>query len=111
MTILVEQVMKKVRTIFLLRRLVLPCLFSIAAALVVASTVSISHVIANMPSFSPTLADISAFAQFFAGAFAHTDVVVKCALVAGTLFLLMTLKGIVDSFRLVGYSASMQKAQ
>ncbi len=96
---LANQVMAKVRTIFLLRRLVMPCAFLVIAAAVVGSTVSISHVIANMPALS-SLVDIPAVAAFFARAFAHADVVVKSALVAGTLFLLLTLKGMVDGIRL-----------
>jgi len=97
--------MKKVRRIFLLRRLVAPSAFFVVATAVVVSTVSVSHVIANMP----TLADIPAVTNFFVAAFAHTDVVVKSALVAGTLFLLLTLKGIVDSLRLVGMHRSLQR--
>ncbi|HEU5114334.1 MAG TPA: hypothetical protein VFT82_01050 [Candidatus Paceibacterota bacterium] len=97
-----NQIMKKVRMIFLMRRLAAPFVFLVAASVVVASTVSVSHVIANMPA----LLDIPAVMRFFAAAFAHTDVVVKCALVAGTLFLVVTLKGVVDSFK---FSASLQR--
>ncbi len=103
MTILMNEVMTRVRRIFLLRRLALPSVFALVAVAVIASTVSVSHVIANMPAFI----DIPAVAAFLARAFAHTDVVVKSALVAGTLFLLLTLKGIVDGIRL---SSVLQKA-
>lgn len=88
--------MKKVRTVFLMRRLVAPfAIFAVAAA-VVASTVSVSHVIANMP----TAADMQAFLRFFASAFAHTDIIVKSALVAGIAFLGITLKGLLDTSRI-----------
>jgi len=101
MTLLANQVMAKVRTVFLLRRLAAPFAFLIIAAAVVGSTVSIGHVISNMPNF----VDIPAVAAFLARAFAHTDVVVKSALVAGTLFLLLTLKGMVDGLRLASVRA------
>jgi hypothetical protein len=87
-------VMKKVRTIFLLRRIAAPFVFLVAASGVVASTVSISNVISNMP-----VSDIRAVAKFFAAAFAHADVVVKCALVAGLVLLVITLKRLVESVR------------
>ncbi|HEU0081021.1 MAG TPA: hypothetical protein VFQ72_03285 [Candidatus Paceibacterota bacterium] len=103
MTLIMDRVMAKVRTIFLLRRLAVPAIFLVVACAVVGSTVSVSNVIANMPS----LVDIPAIAGFYARAFAHADVVVKSALVAGTLFLLLTLKGVVDSVRL---STALQKA-
>ncbi|HEY0908083.1 MAG TPA: hypothetical protein VGE35_01910 [Candidatus Paceibacterota bacterium] len=88
--------MRKVRTIFLMRRLVAPFAFLAVAVAVIVSTVSVSHVIENMP----TIADFQATFNFFASAFAHTDVIVKSALVAGLVFLLVTLKGIADSVRL-----------
>ncbi len=97
--------MKKVRTIFLLRRLAAPFVFLVAAVAIVGSTVSVSHVIANMPA----IVDIPAVMRFFAAAFAHTDIVVKSALVAGTVFLIMTLKGAIDSVRLAGAHASLQR--
>lgn len=95
--------MIKVRRIFLIRKLAAPFVFLVAAAVVVGSTVSVSHVLANMPA----ALDIPAVMRFFAAAFAHADVIVKSALVAGTLFLLMILKGAIDSIRFVG---SLQKA-
>ena len=97
-----NEIMRKVRRVFLLRRLAAPFAFLVAATAVVASTVSVSHVIANMPA----IVDIPAVMHFLVAAFAHTDIVVKSALVAGTLFLLMTLKGVVDSLRL---AASLQR--
>ena len=99
MTAIKNEVMKRVRKVFLLRRIAAPFVFLVAAAIVVASTVSVSHVIANMP----TLADIQAVASFLAAAFAHADVVVKCALVAGLASLIVTLKGAIESFRISGF--------
>ena len=48
----------------------------------------------------PDLLNIQAVARFFAAAFAHTDIVIKSALVAGLVFLVLTLKGLIDSRRL-----------
>ncbi|MEN9622117.1 MAG: hypothetical protein RLZZ67_551 [Candidatus Parcubacteria bacterium] len=95
MTVITNSIMKKVRVIFLMRRLVTPFAFLSAAVVVLVSTVSVSHVIQNMP----TLIDVHAVVKFFALAFAHTDVVVKSALVAGTLFLGFTFKGLIESIR------------
>jgi hypothetical protein len=95
MTAIKNEVMIRVRRLFLVRKLAAPFVFLAVSMVVVASTVSISHVIANMPK-----ADIQALARFVAVAFAHTDVVVKCALVAGIAFLFMTLRGIIASVRL-----------
>lgn len=67
----------------------------------VISTVSVSNVISNMPVMS----DITAVARFFAAAFAHTDVIVKCALVAGLVLLLLVLKGLIESIRLTSERA------
>jgi len=86
----------------MLRRLAAPFVFLVATSAVIGSTVSVSHVIANMPA----VVDIPAVMRFFAAAFAHTDVVVKSALVAGLVFLLFTLKGVVDSLR---YTHSLQR--
>lgn len=105
MTVIANEIMKKVRLVFLLRRLAAPVVFLVAASAVVASTVSVSHVIANMPSF----VDIPAVMRFVAAAFAHTDVVVKSALVAGTLFLVLVLKGLVDSLRLGSSLSALQR--
>ena len=69
MTLLASEVMKKVRTIFLLRRIAAPLVVSVAAIAIVASTVSVGNVIANMPD----LVDIRAVARFFAAAFAHKN--------------------------------------
>ena len=96
MTIIADNIMKKVRMIFLVRRLVTPFAFFAAAFVVLVSTVSISHVIQNMPA----IVDIQAVLKFFAASFVHTDVIVKSALVAGTIFLSFTLKGIFESFRI-----------
>ncbi len=103
MTVIANNIMRKVRTIFLVRRLVAPFAFLAAAVAVIVSTVSVSHVIENMP----TIADMQAMFNFFASAFAHTDVIVKSALVAGLVFLLATLKGVVDSVR---FGATLVKA-
>ncbi len=95
--------MKKVRTIFLLRRIAAPFVVFVAASAMIASTVSVGNVIANMPN----LVDIRAVTSFFVAAFAHTDIVIKCALVAGLAFLVMTLKGAIESLRL---ASSLERA-
>lgn len=102
MTLLANEVMKRVRTIFLLRRIAAPFAVFIAASVVVISTVSVGNVLANMPD----LVDIRAVTKFFVAAFAHTDIVIKCALVAGLAFLVMTLRGFVESAKL---SSSLQR--
>jgi hypothetical protein len=89
------EVMKKVRTIFLLRRLVAPFVVFAAALAIIASTVSVSNVLSNMPE----IVDIRALVQFFVAAFAHTEVLIKSVLVAGLVFLVLTLKGLVESKR------------
>ncbi|MEK7163112.1 MAG: hypothetical protein AAB775_00150 [Patescibacteria group bacterium] len=91
-----NEIMKKVRTIFLLRRLALPSVVFVASISIVISTVSVSQVIANMPE----IVDIKSVTQFFVAAFAHTDIVIKSALVAGLVFLALTLKGALESRRL-----------
>jgi hypothetical protein len=96
MTLLASEVMKKVRTIFILRRLAAPFVVFLASSAIVFSTVSVGNVIANMPD----LFDIQALARFFASAFAHTDIVVRSALVAGTLFFIVTLRGFKESAKL-----------
>lgn len=98
MTVLANQIMKRVRTIFLMRRLVAPFAFFAAALVVTVSTVSVSHVIENMPE----LVNIQALFSFFASAFAHTDIIVKSALVAGIVSLGITLKGLIDSVHFSG---------
>jgi hypothetical protein len=94
--------MHKVRIIFLLRRFAAPFVVFAASLAIVASTVSISNVISNMPA----LFDIQAVITFLAYAFAHTDIVIKSALVAGTIFLGLTMKGALDAIRL---SSVLQK--
>ncbi len=96
MTVLADNIMKKVRTIFLMRRLVTPFAFFSAALVVLVSTVSVSHVIDNMP----TIFEVGAVFRFFALAFAHTDLIVKSVLVAGTVSLLVTFKGALESVRI-----------
>lgn len=96
MTVITNNVMKKVRIIFLMRRLLLPLTFFTVAIVTILSTVSISHVIENMP----VIVNMEAVIRFFVFAFAHTEIVVKSALVAGTVFLGFTLKGLIDSIRL-----------
>lgn len=91
-----NEIMKKVRTIFLWRRLALPSVVFVASVVVIISTVSVSQVIANMPE----IVDIKSVARFFAAAFAHTDIVIKSALVAGLVFSVLTLKGALESRRL-----------
>jgi hypothetical protein len=90
------EVMKKVRTIFLLRRLAAPFVIFIASVAIIVSTVSVSNVLSNMPD----LVDIQAVARFFVAAFAHTDIVIKSALVAGFVFLVLTLRGLIETKRL-----------
>ena len=89
--------MKKVRTIFLLRRLAAPFVVFVASIVIVTSTVSVSHVIANMPE----IFDIRATFKFFVEAFAHTETLIKSALVAGLVFSILTLKGVFESRRIV----------
>lgn len=103
MTLLANDVMKKVRTIFFLRRIAAPFAVFAAALAIVASMVSVGNVIANMPN----LLDIRAVTSFFVAAFAHTDIVIKCALVAGLTFFLMTLRGLFEGARL---SSSLGRA-
>jgi hypothetical protein len=100
MAIVLHDVMNKVERIYFLRKFAAPLAFFLTATAVLLSTVSVSHVIANMPAFI----DLRAVVQFFAAAFAHTHAVVQFALVAGIAFLLWTLKGLVDSVR---FTASM----
>lgn len=97
MTLLANNIMKKVRMIFLMRRLVTPFAFFAAALVVLVSSVSVSHVVQNMP----TVVDIQAVLKFFASAFAHTDLIVKSALVAGMLFLGITCRGLFQSVRML----------
>jgi hypothetical protein len=92
-----NEIMKKVRTIFLLRKLAAPFTVFAASIVIVISTVSVSHVIANMPE----ILDIQAVIKFFVTAFAHTDIVIKSALVAGLVFMILTLKGVIESRRIV----------
>lgn len=98
-----HEIMKKVRTIFLLRRGALPFAVFLAASVIVTSTVSVFNVIANMPD----IIDIQAVVRFFVAAFAHTDIVIKSALVAGLVFLVLTLRGLIEIKRL---SVSLKKA-
>jgi len=69
---------------------------SVVSIVIVTSTVSVSHVIANMPE----IFDIGAVIKFFVAAFAHTDIVIKSALVAGLIFMVLTLKGVAETRRL-----------
>ncbi|MEK7607459.1 MAG: hypothetical protein AAB484_00840 [Patescibacteria group bacterium] len=94
--ILASKVMKKVRTIFFLRRFVTPFVVLMTSTVIIVSTVSVSNVIANMPD----LFNIQAVVKFFSAAFAHADIVIKSALVAGLVFLVLTLKGAIESRRL-----------
>jgi hypothetical protein len=91
------EVMLRVERIFFLRKFAAPFIFFIAATLIIVSTVSVQHVVANMPA----VFDVGALIKFFASAFAHTQSVVQFALVAGFAFLLWTLKGLIDSVRFV----------
>lgn len=103
MTHIKVQVMNKVRTVYFLRRTLAPFIFLVGAAVVIASTVSVSNVISNMPVVS----DISALTKFFVAAIAHTDVVVKSALVAGLIMLLLVLKGLIEGIRFSSVQAEI----
>ena len=98
-----NRVMKKVRAIFLLRRLAAPFVVFSALAVIIASAVSVSNVIANMPD----IVNIQAVMKFFLAAFAHTDFAIKSALVAGLISLVLILKGLIEGRRL---SLTLQKA-
>lgn len=97
------EVMKKVRSIFLLRRLIAPFVVFAALIAIIASTISVSNVIANMPD----IVNIQAVMKFFIAAFAHTEIAIKSALVAGLVFLGLILKGIIEGRRL---SMTLEKA-
>lgn len=103
MTHIKVQVMKRVRAVFLLRKTLAPFVFLVGAAVLIVSTVSVSNVISNMP----VLSDVSALTKFFVAAIAHTDVIVKSALVAGLIMLLLVLKGLVDGIRLSSLQAKI----
>jgi hypothetical protein len=92
-------VMKKVRMIFILRRLFAPFVVFAAATAIVVSTVSVGNVLHNMPD----LFDIQAVVKFFVAAFAHTETLIKSALVAGIAFGLFTLKGLFESRRISSF--------
>jgi hypothetical protein len=100
MAIVLNEVMKRVDRIFLIRRLAAPLAFLLAATAVVCSTVSVSHVIANMPA----VFNVGAVVTFFAAAFAHTQSAVQIALVAGIAFLLWTVRGIIESARFSAFA-------
>lgn len=95
---LTDSVMKKVKIIFLVRRIATPFVFFIGSVVIIFSTVSVSNVISNMPA-----SDILAVTKFFAAAFAHTDVIVKSALVAGLVLSVLMLKGLIESLKLLSY--------
>lgn len=78
-------------------------IFVFLAVAIIISTVSVTNVVANMPD----LVDIQAVAKFFVAAFAHADIVIKSALVAGIAFFVVTLKGLLGGIRV---TAAIQKA-
>ena len=96
MTYIMSEAMKRVRRIYVLRRLAAPFVVCLGSIVVIVSTVSVMSVLENMPN----LFDIQAVAKFFVAAFAHTDIVIKSALVAGIAFLIMTLKRAFETLRL-----------
>ncbi|HEY9480989.1 MAG TPA: hypothetical protein VIR98_02025 [Candidatus Paceibacterota bacterium] len=106
MAIVMNEVMKRVNRIFLLRRAAVPLVFLLAAVVMVLSTVSVSHVIANMPA----VFDLKAVVAFFASAFAHTQMIVQLALVAGSAFLLWTIKGLIEFVRIQTVDIPVPKA-
>jgi hypothetical protein len=91
-----NEAMKKVRRIYVLRRLAAPFVVFLGSLVIIATTVSVPSVFENMPD----LFDIQAVARFFLSAFAHTDIVIKSALVAGIAFLIMTLLRTFETVRL-----------
>jgi hypothetical protein len=103
MTYIMNEAMKRVRRIYVLRRLAAPFVVCLCSVAVIASTVSVASVLRNMPD----LFDIQAVARFLLAAFAHTDIVIKSALVAGIAFLIMTLKRAFETMR---YSSSHVEA-
>jgi len=90
-----NEIMKRVRRIFLIRRVGTPLAFLVVSTVIIASTVSVSHVLANMPEFG----NMEAVIRFYTSAFVHTQFIVKCALVAGIAFLVVTLKGALETVR------------
>lgn len=96
MTHIMNEAMKKVRRIYVLRRLAAPFVVFLGSLVIIATTVSVPSVFENMPD----LFDIQAVARFFLSAFAHTDIVIKSALVAGIAFLIMTLLRTFETVRL-----------
>ncbi len=103
MTYIMDEAMKRVRRIYVLRRLAAPFVICLGSVIVIASTVSVASVFRNMPD----LFDIQAVARFFVAAFAHADIVIKSALVAGIAFLFMTVKRAIETTR---FSSSQVKA-
>lgn len=95
MTILVQKIMKRIRVIFIVRQLITPLAFSIAACVVLISTISLPHVIQNMPA----VIDLKAIAHFFFLAFKHADVIVKGALFLTAVSLVIFCRGIIQSIR------------
>ncbi len=96
MTHIMNEAMKKVRRIYVLRRLAVPFVVFLGSLVIIATTVSVQSVFENMPD----LFDIQAVVRFFLFAFAHTDIVIKSALVAGIAFLIMTLLRTFETLRL-----------
>lgn len=90
-----NEAMKKVRRIYVIRRLAVPFVVFVGSAAILASAVSVGSVLENMPD----LLDVQAVAKFFLSAFAHTEMVIKSVLVAGIAFLIMTLKRAVETMR------------
>ncbi len=74
----------------------MPFVVFLGSLVIIATTVSVQSVFENMPD----LFDIQAVARFFLSAFAHTDIIIKSALVAGIAFLVMTLVRMVETLRL-----------
>ncbi len=91
------EVMKKVRRIYIARKLVVPAGLFAAAAAFLALTVSIPHVLANMA----TLTGLREAVSYFTYSFVHTEIYVQCALFAGLIFLLWTAQGISHGARAI----------
>ena len=84
--------MKRVRIIYAIRSIAFPLVVFLLGLSILLSTVSIFHVIKNMPS----LGDMPHFVSFFISAFGHTEFIVQTALILSLFF------GIYTTYRFAG---------
>ena len=91
MTTLKNNIMKRVKVIYMLRTTALPLLVSLIGITTVFSTVSVVNVIKNAPS----MANVPSLFSFFVAAFGHTEFTVKAGIVLSLLF------GVYTIYRLV----------